>query len=143
LKVKKKSKNIIIILNIFKIPIYSDKLTQIPEIHMDAMAFGMGCCCLQATYSCTTLSQARYFYDQFAILSPLLLAFSASSPIFNGYLSDIDTRWTVISQSVDCRNSNERNPKHPNYKPKSRYDSISYFINESSHKFFDATYNDL
>ena len=26
---------------------------------------------------------------------------SAASPIYRGYLSDIDTRWTVISQSVD------------------------------------------
>jgi len=42
-------------------------------------------------------------YDSLAILSPLFLAFSASSPVFNGVLADTDTRWSVISQSVDCR----------------------------------------
>merc|ERR1712137_715233 len=28
-------------------------------IYMDAMAFGMGCCCLQCTLQCTDINQAR------------------------------------------------------------------------------------
>lgn len=38
-----------------------------------------------------------------AILSPLFLALTAASPIFKGKLADIDTRWEVISASVDDR----------------------------------------
>lgn len=36
------------------------------------------------------------------------IALTASSPIFKGKLADIDSRWSVISQSVDCRTKNER-----------------------------------
>ena len=36
------------------------------------------------------------------------LAMSAASPIYRGYLADIDTRWTVIAQSVDDRTKEER-----------------------------------
>lgn len=36
------------------------------------------------------------------------MALTAYSPIYRGTLSDIDTRWTVISQSVDDRTPSER-----------------------------------
>ena len=39
------------------------------------------------------------------------LALSASSPIFRGYLADIDCRWPVISGSVDDRTDEERGKK--------------------------------
>ena len=39
------------------------------------------------------------------------LALSASSPIFRGYLADIDCRWPVISGSVDDRTDEERGVK--------------------------------
>lgn len=39
------------------------------------------------------------------------LALSASAPIYRGYLSDIDTRWPVISASVDDRTEEERGLK--------------------------------
>ena len=38
----------------------------------------------------------------------LQLALTAASPIYRGYLSDIDTRWQVISESVDDRTNEER-----------------------------------
>lgn len=41
----------------------------------------------------------------------LQLALSASSPIFRGYLADIDCRWPVISGSVDDRTDEERGKK--------------------------------
>lgn len=37
------------------------------------------------------------------------MALTAYSPIYRGRLSDIDTRWSVISQSVDDRTEEERN----------------------------------
>jgi len=94
-----------------EVPAYMDSLTIEKTIKMDAMAFGMGACCLQATFSCTSLEQARHMYDQLHILSPLMMALSASTPIFNGKLTDMDTRWSVIAQSVDCRRPGESIPK--------------------------------
>lgn len=67
-----------------------------------------------------------------AIISPLFLAMTASSPIFRGKLAAVDTRWDVIAASVDCRTPEERDPTSSKYIPKSRYDSISYFISDES-----------
>jgi glutamate--cysteine ligase catalytic subunit len=64
---------------------------------MDAMAFGMGCSCLQITYETTSIKHARYLHDAFLPFTPILAALSASAPIFKGKLADIDLRWTVIS----------------------------------------------
>lgn len=60
--------------------------------------------------------------------TPLLAALSANSPIFKGKLADIDLRWTVISQSVDCRTEEERDPASTNYVPKSRYSTMNHYI---------------
>ena len=35
-------------------------------IHMDAMAFGMGCCCLQVTFQAKDIDESRFMYDLFA-----------------------------------------------------------------------------
>lgn len=40
---------------------------------MDAMAFGMGNCCLQCTLQCCNINEARHFYDQFAVLAPIMV----------------------------------------------------------------------
>ena len=77
-------------------------------IHMDAMAFGMGCCCLQVTFQARDLAESRYLYDSLAILSPLMMALTANSAIWRGRLADTDTRWNVIEASVDCRTPAER-----------------------------------
>ena len=45
------------------------------------------------------------------VLFSLQLSLSAASPIYRGRLSDLDTRWTVISQSVDDRTEEERGLK--------------------------------
>ncbi len=68
------------------------------------MAFGMGLCCLQCTFSTKSLDHARYIYDQLNALSPLFLALTAGSPFYKGKLADWDTRWNIISGSVDDRN---------------------------------------
>ncbi len=125
-----------------QLPVFQDKSTSISSLKLDSMAYGMGSCCLQITISATSLSSARFIYDQLAILSPLFMALSASTPLQHGYLTDVDTRWTMISQSVDCRNKVERE-KGERYIGKSRYDSISYYIAEDDNKFFKNEYNDL
>ncbi|CAM9306203.1 unnamed protein product [Chrysoparadoxa australica] len=117
-----------------------------PVIDMDCMAFGMGCCCLQLTFQAQDVDESTHLYDQLAVLSPLMLALSAATPIFRGRLADTDVRWDVISASVDDRTPAERGQltqeeveaaKDPRLagggvvrQIKSRYASISTFINE-------------
>jgi glutamate--cysteine ligase catalytic subunit len=97
---------------------------------MDAMAFGMGQCCLQLTYECSSLNHAKFLHDMLLPFTGILACLSASGPIQKGKLSDNDLRWTVIEQSVDCRNKDERNPESPNYIPKSRYSSMNHYISD-------------
>ena len=118
-----------------------------PSIHMDCMGFGMGMCCLQVTFQARDLDESRYMYDQLAVLAPIMLAFTAATPIFKGRLANIDARWTVIAQSVDDRTPAERGLVSSSVDlasmaeasrdmvgnavrrlPKSRYDSISTYI---------------
>lgn len=80
-------------------------------IYMDAMGFGMGCCCLQITFQGKNLSEARTLYDQLAPLGPVMLALTAAAPIFKGFLADVDVRWDVISGAVDDRTEEERGLK--------------------------------
>ena len=80
-------------------------------IYMDAMGFGMGCCCLQITFQAKNLSEARTLYDQLAPLGPVMLALTAAAPIFKGFLADVDVRWDVISGAVDDRTEEERGLK--------------------------------
>lgn len=129
-------------------------------IYMDAMGFGMGCSCLQTTFQAPNLDKARFLYDSLANLAPILLATSAASPIFKGWLADQDVRWSVISDAVDDRTPQERGvepllPKWnkggfgaiaPEYYdrvqriPKSRYSTVDLFL--GGNKFFKRSYND-
>ena len=59
------------------------------HIYMDAMGFGMGCCCLQMTFQAQSLEEARHLYDELTPLTPIMLALSASSSIWRGYLADV------------------------------------------------------
>ncbi|XP_027500715.1 glutamate--cysteine ligase catalytic subunit isoform X2 [Corapipo altera] len=112
---------------VINVPIFKDKNTASPfietfpnddgeaakaakpdYIYMDAMGFGMGNCCLQVTFQACSISEARYLYDQLATICPIVMALSAASPFYRGYVSDIDCRWGVISASVDDRTREER-----------------------------------
>lgn len=92
---------------------------------MDAMGFGMGCCCLQLTFQSCNIEEARRMYDALIPIGPIMvcvfrtpaytlayaciqLALTAASPIWRGYLSDVDCRWNVIAGSVDDRTTEER-----------------------------------
>jgi glutamate--cysteine ligase catalytic subunit len=112
------------------------------------MAFGMGCCCLQVTFQSKDVDESRFMYDQLAGLGPLMLALTAATPMMRGRLVDSDVRWSVISQSVDDRTPAERGlsggPADPELagggvRPlaKSRYDSISCFLSESTPEAFN------
>ena len=81
--------------------------------------------CGQCTYQCREIDEARHLYDQLAVLTPLMMALSASTPFLKGKISDFDCRWTVISQSVD-----DRRPSELGSICKSRYDTISCFVSK-------------
>ena len=111
------------------------------SIYMDAMAFGMGASCLQVTLQAADVSQARLLYDQLAVVTPIMLALTAASPMWKGMLADTDVRWNVIGASVDDRSAEERGlfahagdgaPALPSRRIlKSRYSSIDCFISNS------------
>lgn len=115
-----------------------------PAIHMDAMAFGMGNSCLQITFQAKDMEESRFMYDQLAVMAPIMMALTASTPILKGRIADTDARWGIISESVDCRTPAERGRKDPNapYEDyngkgqrriyKSRYDSISTYISQGA-----------
>lgn len=124
-----------------RIPLFQDENTPqgLDEIHMDAMAFGMGCCCLQVTFQARNLHEARCLYDQLATLSPIMMALGASTPFHRGMIADIDCRWTVVSQSVDDRTESERGlvENETNVINKSRYDTIDTYICECTDRLSD------
>jgi glutamate--cysteine ligase catalytic subunit len=134
------------------LPVFLDEKTKIPVegslpempnfVHMDAMGFGMGCCCLQLTFQACNINEARQLYDQLTPLCPIMLALTAASPIYRGHLTDIDCRWNVISASVDCRTQEERGEKplkENKYRiHKSRYDSIDSYLSPQGEKYNDV-----
>ncbi|OBT39948.1 glutamate-cysteine ligase [Pseudogymnoascus sp. WSF 3629] len=105
-------------------------------IHMDAMAFGMGSCCLQITFQAKNITEGRRMYDQLSPLAPILLALTAATPIYKGFLADTDVRWNQISRAVDDRTAEELGEKpleHDRWRiPKSRYASNSTYISNDS-----------
>lgn len=109
------------------------------KIIMDAAAFGMGCCCLQVTIQGRDLSETRYLYDQLAVMAPLMLALTASTPAVRGLLAETDVRWDIISAAMDDRTEQET---ESGIVPKSRYSSIDCFLS-CRDKCKPETYNDI
>lgn len=81
------------------------------SIYMDAMAFGMGSCCLQITFQAKNIDEGRKMYDQLSPLGPIMLALTAATPIYKGFLADTDVRWNQISRAVDDRTAEELGEK--------------------------------
>ena len=130
------------------IPLFKDENTPQSEkfISMDCMAFGGSCNHLRVKVECPNLSEARYLFDQLAILSPILLCLSAATPFINGKISDLDSKWTLMKRSFDDRTSSEELSAQQSHTPmgarytKSRYDSISMFISNMTSMV--PSYND-
>jgi len=129
-----------------------------PAIHMDAMAFGMGCCCIQVTFQAQDMEESRFIYDQLAVLTPILMALTASTPLLRGRIADTDCRWGIISECVDDRTPAERGLKNEEEQEsqaqeelvgkgqrrlyKSRYDSISTYICQGATMSASSATND-
>ncbi|KAF8443156.1 glutamate-cysteine ligase-domain-containing protein [Boletus edulis BED1] len=122
----------------------------IDHIYMDALCFGAGCCCLQLTFQSCNIEEARRMYDALVPMGPIMLALTAASPIWRGYLSDVDCRWSVLSSCYDDRTAEERGReplKENKYViPKSRFDSVDLYIstdwnNKPAYNDIDVPYN--
>lgn len=89
-------------------------------------------------FKACNIIEARTLYDQLTPLCPIMLALTAASPVFRGYLVDSDCRWNVISASVDCRTAEERGEVPLNENQfriqKSRYDSIDSYLSPEGEK---------
>ncbi|KAI0075747.1 glutamate-cysteine ligase catalytic subunit [Panus rudis PR-1116 ss-1] len=107
---------------------------KINHVYMDAMGFGMGCSCLQLTFQACNVAEARRLYDLLIPVAPIMLALTAASPLWRGYIADVDCRWDVVSASVDDRTEEERGLKPLKENrfriPKSRYGSVSLYISD-------------
>ncbi|XP_050027889.1 glutamate--cysteine ligase catalytic subunit [Dermacentor andersoni] len=148
---------------VINVPIFKDKNTPSPfvedfaklgddgeaaraalpdHVYMDSMGFGMGNCCLQVTFQACNISEARVLYDQLAPVCPIMLALSAASPAFRGYLTERDCRWNVIVSSVDDRTDEELGLKPLRENKfvirKSRYSTIECYISELGEKYNDV-----
>jgi len=137
------------------IPTSQAEADALDHVYADAMAFGMGNCCLQVTMQASSLTESRYLYDQLAPLTPIMLALTAATPFMRGWICDDDTRWGQLAQSVDDRTPAERGSAPSNVvghgderlagrgaRPlrKSRYDSIDCYIGEGPEV---SKYNDM
>ncbi|CAI7662764.1 unnamed protein product [Penicillium bialowiezense] len=104
------------------------------HVYMDAMAFGMGSCCLQITFQAKNMTEGRKLYDQLSPLGPILLALTAATPIYKGFLVDTDVRWNQIGNAVDDRTREELGEaplKDDRWRiPKSRYASNSTYLSQ-------------
>jgi glutamate--cysteine ligase catalytic subunit len=99
------------------------------------MAFGMGTCCTQLTLDATDLVESLHIFDHMAVLSPLMIAASAGSPIYQGKLVNTDTRWKALSDLVDDRSTNEVFTGI-----RSRYSSVYGYLGEGFENYQDVAY---
>ncbi|KAK3886936.1 hypothetical protein Pcinc_008945 [Petrolisthes cinctipes] len=112
------------------------------HIYMDAMGFGMGCSCLQMTFQACNINEARVLYDHLTPICPVMLALTAATPIFRGYLADVDCRWDAVAASVDCRTREERGLEPLRNDmfviPKCRYGSVDCYLSECGSRYNDV-----
>lgn len=144
---------------VINVPVFRDTKTPAPyvetlpngkesspdQIFMDHDGFAMGCCCIQVTFQGESLEQACHLYDQLTPIGPLVIAMSASSPIWRGTLSDIDCRWNVLKQAFDDRTKEERGEeplKNDRYVlRKSRFDATDVFLSKEGAKYNDFEFD--
>lgn len=119
-----------------QVPLYQDRNSRHDDriIRMDAMGFGMGCCCLQTTTEMGSFEEACCIYDELLAFAPVALALSASSPAFRGFLSGEDCRWRVLEGAVDDRTEEEISNGHL----KSRFSPSQSYLSGTNEQLNDV-----
>jgi glutamate--cysteine ligase catalytic subunit len=78
-------------------------------------------------------------------IAPIIIALSASSPIWRGYLSDIDCRWNVLKQAFDDRTEEELGFSPLVYQrhilKKSRFDTTDCYLSSEGSKYNDFEFD--
>ncbi|KAG9041516.1 hypothetical protein FS837_012152, partial [Tulasnella sp. UAMH 9824] len=105
------------------------------HILLDAVSFGPGCCCLQVTMQAADIEEARFLYDSLIPITPIMLALTAASPAYKGFLSDVDCRWELLSKCVDDRTKEEQ--KYYRI-PDSRWSHVRWYLTEEGQKYSDV-----
>lgn len=111
-----------------KLPMYRDSNTTLVPgnaIDLEGTIFGPGACGLQVTMETKDVREACEMHDQLCVLGPIMLALTASTPIFRGYLADVDARWNTISQTYDDRTEEEMGKVAP------RWSACPLYLGES------------
>lgn len=85
------------------------------HIFIEGFIFGEGACGLQATFATRDLEEARELHDQLCALGPIMLALTAATPIYRGFLADVDVRWSTTSQALDDRTEEEKKHLPPRW----------------------------
>ena len=80
-------------------------------IYMDNLLFGVGSCCLQVTMQAQDIDEARKLHDQLLPLGPIMLALTAATPVYKGFLVDTDVRWNQNGLAMDDRTAEELGEK--------------------------------
>ncbi|KAH3844898.1 hypothetical protein DPMN_087164, partial [Dreissena polymorpha] len=120
------------------IPVFKDKYTPDPFVE-DLTQYG-------DTGEGATGSKPDHIYmDCMGFDHIYMGSMGFASPVYRGYLSDNDTRWTVIAQSVDDRTEEEMGLK-PLEKDrfvinKSRYDSVDSYLSSSAYSDIELVYD--
>ncbi|CAE6467909.1 unnamed protein product, partial [Rhizoctonia solani] len=115
------------------------------HIYLDTTTFGAGCCCLQVTLQARDVDEARVVYDALVPVTPIMMALTASSPAYRGYLADVDCRWDILEESCDDRTEEEKGLKPlkegQHRIPKSRWSSVDMYLSENAEN--RPEYNDI
>ncbi|EXJ60452.1 hypothetical protein A1O7_04605 [Cladophialophora yegresii CBS 114405] len=97
-------------------------------IYGDSMSFGPTFCGLQVTLQARNLREARYLHDQLCPVGPILMALTAGTPFFRGFLTDTDVRWNLAAAAVDDRTANELSSKTGNAPMQPRWAPTAMYI---------------
>ncbi|PWY81858.1 glutamate cysteine ligase [Aspergillus heteromorphus CBS 117.55] len=85
------------------------------HVHLDGIGLGLGSCSIQVTFQAPNESEVRWLHDQLIAMGPIMLALTAATPIYKGYLVDTDVRWSRISDCFDDRTPEELATTPPRY----------------------------
>ncbi|RDW80977.1 hypothetical protein BP5796_05675 [Coleophoma crateriformis] len=100
-------------------------------ISLDNMLYGVGGCGLQVTFQAKNIVEARMLHDQLCPIGPVMLALTAATPIYKGYLADTDVRWNQAAAASDDRPEEERGTADQNgHCTSPRWSLASSFIAE-------------
>lgn len=80
-------------------------------IYMDNSISGASSCCLQVTMQAQNIDEARTLHDQLSPLGPIMLALTAATPVYKGFLADTDVRWNQHVLGADDRTAEEMGEK--------------------------------